>query len=174
MPGREMLFYGSLQSMKQLWSALAGVLLLSVAACNQTDTTSDKCAPVTQTAPLSEVTTLRTYISSNSITAVEDSRGFFYTIQRPGNSVRPSVCSNVTVSYTGRLTTGNQFDASNGVSFNLSNLILGWQEGIPLIGEGGSIILYLPPSLAYGSQASGNIPANSILIFQIELIDVQS
>ncbi|HAD33478.1 MAG TPA: FKBP-type peptidylprolyl isomerase, partial [Chitinophagaceae bacterium] len=58
----------------------------------------------------------------------------------------------------------------NGVSFGLDGLIVGWQEGIPLIGAGGKIKLYLPPSLAYGSNANGNIPANSSLIFDIDLL----
>jgi FKBP-type peptidyl-prolyl cis-trans isomerase FkpA len=74
------------------------------------------------------------------------------------------------VKYTGRLTNGSVFDSSTGATFALANLITGWQQGIPYIGKGGKITLYLPPSLGYGSQASGSIPANSILIFEIELI----
>ena len=64
------------------------------------------------------------------------------------------------------------FDSGNGVSFGLNQLIVGWQEGIPLIAPGGSITLYLPPSLAYGAQAQQGIPANSILVFQIDLIRI--
>ena len=64
------------------------------------------------------------------------------------------------------------FDSGNNVQFNLSGLIIGWQEGIPLIAPGGSITLYLPPSLAYGSTAVGSIPANSILVFTIDLLAV--
>src|SRR5580765_7060066 len=145
------------------------VIFLSViafASCKKDD--NRDCSPVTITAPSSEVETLRAYLTSNSITATEDSRGFFYTIN-PAGSTKPTVCNTVTVNYAGKLTNGTQFDAANNVTFQLSRLIVGWQEGIPLIGTGGSITLYLPPSLGYGSVDYGDIPANSILIFNIDL-----
>jgi FKBP-type peptidyl-prolyl cis-trans isomerase len=77
----------------------------------------------------------------------------------------------VKVNYSGSLTNGSVFDSGNGVSFPLANLIIGWQQGIPLVGKSGKIILYLPPSLGYGSSAQNGIPANSIMIFTIDLLD---
>ena len=145
------------------------VILLSViafASCKKDD--NRDCSPVTIAAPSSEVETLRAYLTSNSITPTEDSRGFFYTINTAGNT-KPTVCNTVTVNYVGKLTNGTQFDAASNVTFALSRLVVGWQEGIPLIGTGGSITLYLPPSLGYGSVDYGDIPANSILIFNIDL-----
>ena len=145
------------------------VIFLSViafASCKKDD--NRDCSPVTIAAPSSEVETLRAYLTSNSITATEDSRGFFYTINTAGNT-KPTVCNTVTVNYVGKLTNGTQFDAASNVTFALSRLVVGWQEGIPLIGTGGSITLYLPPSLGYGSVDYGDIPANSILIFNIDL-----
>ncbi|MBK8146208.1 MAG: FKBP-type peptidyl-prolyl cis-trans isomerase [Bacteroidetes bacterium] len=68
------------------------------------------------------------------------------------------------------LLNGTVFDQSNSAVFTLSNLIVGWQQALPLIGIGGSIKIYLPPSLAYGNKASGSIPANSNLIFEIDLL----
>ncbi len=144
--------------------------VIAFASCKKDG--SNNCSPVTITAPASEVETLRTYISDNSITATEDPRGFFYAINNTGND-KPTVCSTVTVNYTGKLTNGTQFDASDNATFNLSSLIIGWQEGIPLMGTGGSITLYLPPSLGYGSADAGSIPGNSILIFNINLTAVQ-
>jgi FKBP-type peptidyl-prolyl cis-trans isomerase FkpA len=55
----------------------------------------------------------------------------------------------------------------------LNNLIVGWVNGIPYVKPGGKIRLYIPPSLGYGSAANGPIPANSILIFEIDLVAVQ-
>jgi FKBP-type peptidyl-prolyl cis-trans isomerase FkpA len=78
----------------------------------------------------------------------------------------------VRIAYTGQLTDGTEFDKNLNASFALSNLIKGWQQAMPLIGEGGFIKMYLPPSLGYGSVDKGNIPANSILIFDVELMDV--
>jgi FKBP-type peptidyl-prolyl cis-trans isomerase FkpA len=153
------------------------VLLCSLelfSACDKTETVPNaSCPPVTDTAPANEVLALQSYISAKGITAVEDDRGFFYSISKLGSALRPTACSNIKVAYTLRLSNGSEVDAGNGVSFNLGNLITGWREGLPLIGEGGSIVLYLPPTLGYGPQASGNIPGNSILVFYIDLLDVQ-
>ncbi|MEZ5047530.1 MAG: FKBP-type peptidyl-prolyl cis-trans isomerase [Chitinophagaceae bacterium] len=130
----------------------------------------NNCGEVTDTAPASEVATLKDYINTFGITATEDSRGFFYSIINAGGSDKPTICNEVKVNYVGRLTNGSVFDQGSGTSFFLSNLIKGWQEGIPLIGAGGKIILYIPPSLAYGGSVAGSIPANSNLIFEIELL----
>jgi FKBP-type peptidyl-prolyl cis-trans isomerase FkpA len=83
--------------------------------------------------------------------------------------------STVTVAYKGYLTDGTVFDESdsNGITFSLRNVIQGWQEGIPLFKEGGSGMLLIPSALGYGSSSQGQIPANSVLIFEITLIDVQ-
>ena len=147
-------------------SFIVMVLITAVVACKKEDKT---CPEVTITAPAAEVQNLKTFIQANNITAVEDARGFFYSIDAPGSGTKPDACSKVSVDYVGKLTTGSVFDSGNNVSFYLSDLIIGWQEGIPLISLGGSITLYLPPSLAYGPSANGGIPANSNLVFQINL-----
>ena len=141
--------------------------IVTVVACKKNE--APPCSPVTATAPASEVANLRAYIQANNITATEDARGFFYRIDKPGTATKPTSCSSVNVNYVGTLTNGTTFDSNNNISFGLRGLILGWQEGIPLIGAGGTIYLYLPPSLAYGSSANGGIPANSNLIFKIDL-----
>lgn len=141
--------------------------LLAFVACKKKDTPA--CPEVITSVPASELTTLRNYIQANSIVAVEDPRGFFYKIETQGSGTTPNACSDVTVDYVGKLTNGGTFDAGNNVSFNLGQLITGWKVGIPLISTGGKIILYLPPSLGYGSSPAGTIPGNSILIFDINL-----
>jgi FKBP-type peptidyl-prolyl cis-trans isomerase FkpA len=152
--------------MKQLCKILfISILAISVSGCKK----KTNCDAPTTTAPANEVTTLANYISSNSISAVKDDRGFYYNIQSAGGD-KPDACSTVRVNYSGALTNGSVFDSANDVSFPLANLIVGWQQGIPLVGKGGKIILYLPPSLGYGSNAQSGIPANSILIFTIELL----
>ena len=147
------------------WALLAG-------SCQQAGDSACNPAPVTTEAPQAEVTALKQFIDTNKINATADSRGFYYTIKSPGSGTKPTVCSDVTVNYVGKLTNGNTFDSGNGVSFGLNQLIVGWQEGIPLVAAGGSITLYLPPSLAYGSAAQDGIPANSILLFTIDLVRV--
>jgi FKBP-type peptidyl-prolyl cis-trans isomerase FkpA len=150
---------------------LSGMLLAS--SCQSNDPADcNRSAPTTK-APAGEVAALKQYIETARINATADERGFYYTIHSPGTGPKPSVCSDVTVNYAGRLTSGSTFETASDVRFNLSGLILGWQQGIPLISPGGSITLYLPPSLAYGAQAQQGIPANSILIFDIDLISVR-
>ena len=125
--------------------------------------------------PASEMTSLQSYVSANYPAAILHPGGFYYEIMAAGTgTVTPAICSNVRVTYAGYLTNGTKFDEELvGITFKLGQLIVGWQRGLPLIKKGGSINLYLPPSLGYGSVAVGGIPANSILRFSIQLLDVQ-
>ncbi len=87
----------------------------------------------------------------------------------------------VTVNYVGALTNGTVFDASanhgtTGFTFVLGagQVIKGWDQGVAGMKEGGKRLLAIPAALAYGDRAMGNaIPANSDLIFEVELLKVQ-
>jgi FKBP-type peptidyl-prolyl cis-trans isomerase FkpA len=130
------------------------------------------------TAPASEVTDLENYLSGNGITAVKHPTGFYYEVLTEGTGAKPELCSVVNVGYAGKLTNGKIFDQTQSISFRLGSLIEGWRKGLPLIQKGGHIKLYLPPTLGYGAvDITENhvvvVPANSILIFDINLIDVQ-
>ncbi len=164
-------FRSSLRIMlSRLLSICCAALLLC--SCTKSDTV-DRCAPVTTVAPSSEVANLQSALNAGGINAVGDPRGFFYVIVRTGDTTRrPTVCSTIKVSYTLRYLNGTQIEAGNNSSFPLNTLVLGWQEGLPLIGSGGAINLYLPPSLAYGATGTGGIPGNSNLLFQIDLVSV--
>jgi FKBP-type peptidyl-prolyl cis-trans isomerase FkpA len=154
--------------MKRFFAVLL-IGTIAITGCIKNNNTTNNCPEITATAPATEVANLKAYLDANNITATADPRGFFYVIQTAGSAAKPNVCNTVTVGYEGKLTDGNVFDSNSNIAFPLSNLILGWQEGIPLIGTGGRIILYLPPSLAYGNRSQGSIPANSNLIFTIDL-----
>ena len=114
------------------------------------------------------------YIADNNLTAIATGTGLYYVIDAPGNGIQPNSQSTVTVAYKGYLTNGSVFDEStiDGISFSLTSVIRGWQEGIPYFKEGGSGILLIPSALGYGGQATSGIPANSVLVFEVELIDV--
>lgn len=156
-------------------------LLSSVlfASCLKTDT---KCQyeEVNTVAPQPEVDAIQQYLTTAGITdAIKHPAGFFYKIQTPGTGEAPGLCNQIGILYKGQLTNGTIFDQTTNNQirvFTLGQLILGWQKGIPLIKTGGNITLYLPPTLGYGSQTirdnQGNvlIPANSILIFSVQLI----
>jgi peptidylprolyl isomerase len=84
----------------------------------------------------------------------------------------------VKVHYTGWLTNGDIFDSSvvrkEPIEFGLEGLIKGWQEGIPGMKVGGVRRLKIPPELAYGNKAKGKIPANSVLVFEIEMLESEN
>lgn len=143
---------------------------LFVASCNKKDSS---CTAAVEGAPASEVVVLDEYIAANSIDAQKDDRGFYYKIENAGTGSHPDLCSDIIVNYKGWLINGTSFDEGKDATFELSGLIKGWQAGIPLIARNGKIKLYLPPSLAYGSTATNGIPANSILIFDIELVKIK-
>lgn len=152
--------------------------LLLLAACNKSSS-SNTCSYTAPTAVASaaEIASLKAYLDSNSITYTAHPSGIFYNITAPGaGTVTPGVCSYVTVKYMGRLlTTTTPFDQNtSGTTFQLGQLIEGWKYGIPLIKPGGSVTLYIPPSLGYGASGAGQaIPPNSNLVFTIELLGVQ-
>lgn len=116
---------------------------------------------------------IQAYIKANNINAVKDASGLYYQIITPGSGTNPTVNSTVRVAYTGKLLDGTQFDTSANYSQALSNLIKGWQIGIPFIKTGGRIILLIPSALGYGTSAAGSIPANSVLYFTIDLYSFQ-
>jgi FKBP-type peptidyl-prolyl cis-trans isomerase len=93
-----------------------------------------------------------------------------------GDAVKPG--GTVTVHYTGWLTNGKQFDSSvargQPITFPLSRVIQGWQEGIPGMKPGGVRRLKIPANLGYGAAgAGGDIPPNATLIFEVELISAK-
>jgi FKBP-type peptidyl-prolyl cis-trans isomerase FkpA len=149
-------------------------LVTVLASCKKTDDEVPCISNNTGIPTAAEIASVQAYLTSKGITATQDPGGFFYIIVAPGSGVSPSINSKVTVKYTGSLENGTVFDQNQtGATFTLSGLILGWQRGIPLIKKGGSIKLYLPPSLGYGCSGSGSIPPSANLIFSIDLVDVQ-
>jgi FKBP-type peptidyl-prolyl cis-trans isomerase FkpA len=147
-----------------LCSVVFTACLKSDSACNLTENPT--------VASASEIATIQTYLTTNGITATQHPSGFFYIINAQGTvGNNPTLCSNVTVRYRGNtFASSAAFDQNNsGANFSLNRLIIGWQKGIPLIKPGGSIVLFIPPSMGYGGQAVGSIPANSYLKFDIFL-----
>lgn len=96
-------------------------------------------------------------------------------IEGTGAEVQPG--DSVTVHYTGALVADgtifeSSYDTGSPISFGLEGLIVGWQEGIPGMKVGGKRRLVIPAELAYGARATGTIPANSDLVFDIELLGI--
>lgn len=96
-----------------------------------------------------------------------------------GTGASPSPGKTVKVHYTGTLTNGTKFDSSvdRGQPYEFSigqgQVIKGWDEGLMTMKVGGKRKLRIPPKLGYGSQDKGTIPPNSVLLFDVELLDVK-
>ena len=127
-------------------------------------------------APVNEQQAVKAYLTTNNIhAAAKDSSGFYYEIFDDGEGEgTPNLCSQVELTYTGKLTSGTVFEQKS-AAFTLGSAIEALRKGIPLIKKSGHMKLYIPPTLAYGSKEikdeSGKviIPANSILVFDISL-----
>jgi FKBP-type peptidyl-prolyl cis-trans isomerase len=114
-----------------------------------------------------------------NISALIEPNGCRYTIETEGTGPKPALSNYVKMKYVGKLLSNrNVFDQSNELTYPLNGFILGWQTTIPLLPSGTKATLYIPSGLAYGTREmrddKGNlvIPANSNLIFEIELLEV--
>lgn len=117
---------------------------------------------------------IKQYITDHNLTAIPTGTGLYYVIENQGNGGTCNSFSTVRVSYKGYLTDGSVFDESEveGISFGLQEVIKGWTEGIPYFKEGGNGKLLIPSALGYGKQGNSGIPANSVLIFDVKLIEI--
>lgn len=166
---------------------LGGSLLLGSCSGNKTATTPDTDsvqaeeetiapAPMDSIAKIFSDPAKKSDVATDSTYAVTES-GLKYMIVKEGTGKQPTAEDEVTVHYTGKLTTGYVFDSSvvrgEPATFPLSRVIKGWTEGLQLMKEGGKTIFYIPSNLAYGPQgAPPAIGPDEDLIFDVELIKV--
>ncbi len=165
--------------MRKLSLVMVAAVSVMFVACKK-----DAKCPYTDSsvsAPQTEIDSLRRYVTANVPAAVETPSGVFYTLEAAGTGAAPDVCSDVAVEYQGYLFNGFRFDGTptgEVARFTLGGTIEGWRKGIPNAKAGGSITLYIPPSLGYGAQQMTNtageviIPANSYLMFTVNLLEV--
>jgi FKBP-type peptidyl-prolyl cis-trans isomerase len=104
--------------------------------------------------------------------------GLQYRVLEAGNGARPKATDTVRVHYSGRLINGTKFDSSydrgEPISFPLNRVIAGWTEGLQLMPIGAKYELVIPSELGYGARgASGVIPPDATLIFEVELLGIE-
>jgi FKBP-type peptidyl-prolyl cis-trans isomerase FkpA len=157
--------------MKKIFLILAFFTLV-FSACKKNDTTTTTTVDPAVQAKIDD-DKIVAYLAANKITAQKDPSGLYYVVVNPGSGTAPTIKSTITVAYTGQLLDGSTFQTSANYTNVLSGLIKGWQIGIPYIKPAGRIILYIPSALGYGTAAQSGIPANSVLIFTIDLKAVQ-
>lgn len=145
-----------------------------------------------------DVEAIEEYLKENGIDAQKTESGLFYVIKEEGQGEQATAGDTVKVKYAGHVLNGPYFDtniesvakehglyneqraAQGGYEqpfqfvLGQGQVISGWDEGIALLKEGGKATLYIPSPLAYGPrQRSAEIQANSILVFDVELLEVQ-
>ncbi|HPO12450.1 MAG TPA: FKBP-type peptidyl-prolyl cis-trans isomerase [Candidatus Hydrogenedentes bacterium] len=102
--------------------------------------------------------------------------GLQYKVITEGDGPSPTANDKVKVHYTGTLTDGTKFDSSvdrgEPVEFGVTQVIKGWTEALQLMKKGAKWQLFIPASLGYGPRDQQKIPANSVLIFEVELLDI--
>jgi FKBP-type peptidyl-prolyl cis-trans isomerase FklB len=103
--------------------------------------------------------------------------GLQYEVITQGGGAKPLAEDSVTCHYRGTLLNGTEFDNSYSrgepITFPLNRVIPGWTEGLQLMNVGSKYKLYIPYTLAYGAFDNGPIPGGSMLIFEVELLDVK-
>lgn len=103
--------------------------------------------------------------------------GLQYEVLTQGTGPKPLVTDTVVVNYKGTLLDGSEFDNSykrgEPISFPLNGVIRGWTEGLQLMPVGSKYKFYIPHQLGYGLNEQGPIPAGSVLIFEVELLQIK-
>ncbi len=155
--------------MKYLYALVICMLVIS---CSSSDSSSKDPSLVA----IENEAQIKAYLEDNNIQATKSSSGLYYRIESQGSGNYPNRTDRVTVAYKGYYTNGKVFDQSSasGVSFTLTQVIPGWTEGITYFRAGGKGQLFIPASLGYGLNDYNGIPGGSVLIFDINLIQVQN
>ncbi len=116
------------------------------------------------------------YIIKNELTEAQSTdSGIYYVIEESGEAGKPNVKSTITAHYEGSFLSGEIFDSSKDrgepLQVELKELIEGWQQAVPMLGQGGKGKFIFPSHLAYGNKGTNSIPPREVLVFDIELID---
>jgi FKBP-type peptidyl-prolyl cis-trans isomerase FkpA len=126
---------------------------------------------------------LKEYFAKNNLNPKKTYSGMYYNLIEKGIGDMPLRGDTMVMNYSGRLLDGTPFDSNVDTSFHhvapfefplgQGKVINGWDEGIAILPQGSKATLYIPSRLAYGPNARPSIPANSILIFDVELKNIK-
>jgi FKBP-type peptidyl-prolyl cis-trans isomerase len=126
---------------------------------------------------------IQDYLRQNNIQATRTASGLFYKIDKIGQGATPKKGNTVSMNYTGMTLDGTKFDSNVDPEFRhvqpfefklgMGQVIKGWDEGIALLPKGTKGTLYIPSTMAYGPNSpTPLIPANSVLVFDVEVVDI--
>jgi FKBP-type peptidyl-prolyl cis-trans isomerase FkpA len=166
---------------KSIFSVLFFLGLITLVSCGGPEcnkgVSSEKIQAVDQAQLKTDIAAIDAYLAANNVKDVQtEPNGIRYVILKAASGGTPCLENQVSVVYDSKLiTTLQTVDSSQGTtrSFILNQLILGWQIMFPTFPKGTKATLYIPSVYAYGATANGSIPANSNLIFTIELLGIR-
>lgn len=122
---------------------------------------------------------IKEYLAKDGNTAATKTpSGLYYILKTAGTDPQVKAGNTVNVHYIGRFLNGQIFESSyvNGnpftVQVGVTNVIAGWTEGLQLMKKGEKARLYIPSGLAYGNRSTGSIPANTVLVFDLEVTEI--
>ena len=133
-------------------------------------------APVIATAPNLDTVSFASSLNVHLSAMTKISDGLYYQDSVVGTGVTAVAGKSITANYTGWLPNGTSFQSggfTNPTALGVGAFIIGWDEGLIGMRAGGWRKLVISPALGYGGGANGDIPANSVLIFNVQLTSVQ-
>ena len=117
---------------------------------------------------------IEAYLAKEGVTCERSDSGLYFNIIEQGEGDYVQFQDRVSFTYTGTLLDGAIFDnQQEPVEFNVADLIGAWKEIMLQVKKGAKVYLAAPPQLAYGSNALDDIPANSVLIYEMDILDVK-
>ncbi len=119
---------------------------------------------------------IQKFVAKSTDSFEKSESGMYYFIEEEGEGEYIKFTDVVSFKYEGKFLSGQAFDHRHRrtpVTFQVPQLIEGWKEAFMYLKKGGKAKIILPPYLAYGDHKLEDIPANSILFFTIEIVDVQ-
>lgn len=155
--------------LSSLTLSLSTTLLLLIPSC-QSDTQTDTAKKTAASG-----TTIPSTAGGGVVTTASGLR-YQVLASGPAGGRSPTINDTVTVHYKGTLTNGTVFDSSYErgapATFGVGQVIPGWTEALQLMKTGDKWAIFIPAHLGYGPRSMGDIPANSDLVFQVELLQV--
>lgn len=120
-----------------------------------------------------DLSLIDSYLETNDIVAeIDEDSEIRYVVELEGDGDYPLLTNRIKVKYTGRLLDDTIFDSSDNYDEILGELIPAWKIMLPKMKVGGKMVFYAPSYYCYGNYQLTNIPANSPLIFEVELLDI--
>ncbi|RZM30391.1 MAG: peptidylprolyl isomerase [Pedobacter sp.] len=152
---------------------LLACLTVCLAACKKNEVEEfDQLAQFSK-----DTAAISAFVKANNITGgtMDPEYGIYYKVIEPGvGNVKFNGLTSIKFDYVGRFLNGNVFDESKGTvgPYLLGDMIAGWYYGIPKIQKGGKVRLIIPSYYGYGNRVNPRVPVNSILDFDVTLVDV--